>query len=145
MGDFEMEFSGDFRRGIETDTHNSPLEDDIAFLNRMAAQIAALREATAAHGEAFFREMNDLAGATPAPQPTAPQARKFLSAAKFVDLILEPEAAESAIGDLAEGFQRRAPLDGGHAIRWLWAQVAWLTFNRVLNVVRRVVRARAGK
>ena len=77
--------------------------------------------------------------------PTAPQTRRFHSAAKIIDMIFEPEAAESAIGDLAEGFQRRAPKDSGHATRWLWAQVAWLTFNRALAVVRSVVRARAGK
>ena len=76
---------------------------------------------------------------------TSPESRRFIKAAKFIDLILEPEAAESAIGDLAEGFQRRAPLDRSHATRWLWAQVARLTFHRVLDLVRNVVRARAGK
>jgi len=75
----------------------------------------------------------------------AREGKTFRGMAHFIDLILEPEAAESAIGDLAEGFQRRAPLDLGHATRWLWAQVARLTFHRALDIVRSVALARAGK
>ena len=79
------------------------------------------------------------------PLLTAPHTRAFLNASKFIDLILEPEDAENLIANLHEGFQRRAALEGGHARRWLWAQVGWIAFGRALDVVRNVVRARAGK
>ena len=74
-----------------------------------------------------------------------PEGETFRRVANFIDLILEPEDAEDLIANLDEGFQRRAAVEGGHGRRWLWAQVGWIMFGRALDVVRSVVRARAGK
>jgi hypothetical protein len=69
----------------------------------------------------------------------------FNTLAKFLDLILEPDKAESAIGNLAELYERRLRADPVHAQRWLVAQVGWIVFGRAMDVFRRVMRARAGK
>jgi hypothetical protein len=71
--------------------------------------------------------------------------QRFNTLAKFLDLILEPDEAESTIGDLAESYARRLWADPGHAQRWLVAQVGWIVFGRAMDVFRRFMRARAGK
>jgi hypothetical protein len=45
----------------------------------------------------------------------------FNRAAMFLDLALEPDAAEDAIGNLAELYARRSAVNPGHAKRWLIA------------------------
>ena len=72
-------------------------------------------------------------------------AQLFNTLAKFLDLILEPDEAESTIGNLAELYARRLRADPGHAQRWLVAQVVWIVFGRAMDVFRRFMRARAGK
>ncbi len=67
------------------------------------------------------------------------------SAANFLDLLLEPEAAEEAIGNLSELYERRLVVNPGHAKRWLVAQVVWIVFGRAMDVFGRFMRARAGK
>jgi hypothetical protein len=72
-------------------------------------------------------------------------AQRFNTLAKFLDLILEPDEAESTIGDLAESFAPRFRADPGHAQWWLVAQVGWIVFGRAMDVFRHFMRARAGK
>jgi hypothetical protein len=72
-------------------------------------------------------------------------AQLFNTLAKFLDLILEPDKAESTIGNLAELYERRLWADPRHAQRWLVAQVGWIVFGRALDLFRRFMRARAGK
>jgi hypothetical protein len=74
-----------------------------------------------------------------------PEGETFRRVANFVDLILEPEAADSVIGDLFEDYSRRCGMGRGHLKRWLIAQLGWIIFGRALDIVRRAVRARAGK
>ena len=74
-----------------------------------------------------------------------PEGETFRRVANFVDLILEPEDADSVIGDLFEDYSRRCGMERGHLKRWLIAQVCWIIFGRALDIVRRAVRARAGK
>jgi hypothetical protein len=69
----------------------------------------------------------------------------FNTLAKCLDLILEPDKAESTIGDLAESYAPRLRADPGHAQRWLWAQVCRIVFERAMDVFRLFMRARAGK
>ena len=71
--------------------------------------------------------------------------QRFNTLAKFLDLILEPDKAESTIGNLAELYERRLWADPSHAQRWLVAQVGWIVFGRAMDVFRRFMRARAGK
>lgn len=72
-------------------------------------------------------------------------AQRFNTLAKFLDLILEPDKAESTIGNLAELYARRLRADPSHAQRWLVAQVVWIVFGRAMDVFRRLMRARAGR
>jgi hypothetical protein len=72
-------------------------------------------------------------------------AQRFNMLAKFLDLILEPDKAESTIGNLAELYWRRLRADPSHAQQWLVAQVGWIVFGRAMDVFRRFMRARAGK
>jgi hypothetical protein len=71
--------------------------------------------------------------------------QRFNTVAKFLDLILEPDKAESTIVNLAELYERRLRADPGHAQRWLFAQVGWIVFGRAMDLFRRFMRARAGK
>ena len=71
--------------------------------------------------------------------------RGFSGAARLIDLILPPDAAESVIGDLGEQYSRRVKADAAHAKWWLFAQVVWIVFGRAMDVVARVSAARAGK
>jgi uncharacterized Zn finger protein (UPF0148 family) len=72
-------------------------------------------------------------------------AQRFNTLAKFLDLILKPDNAESAIVILAELYERRLRADPSHAQRWLVAQVGWIVFGRAMDVFRHFMRARAGK
>lgn len=72
-------------------------------------------------------------------------AQRFNKLAKFLDLILEPDKAESTIGNLAELYGRRLRADPSHAQRWLVAQVGWIVFGRAMDVFHRFMRARAGR
>jgi hypothetical protein len=72
-------------------------------------------------------------------------ARLFDRIQQFVDLILEPDSAESAIGNLEELYRRRLAVNPGHAKRWLIAQVGWLMFRRAMELLRTFSAARAGK
>jgi hypothetical protein len=72
-------------------------------------------------------------------------AQRFNTLAKFIDLILESDKAESTIGNLAELYARRLRADPSHAQRWLVAQVGWIAFGRAMDLFRRFMRARAGK
>ena len=78
--------------------------------------------------------------ATPA-QPTG----FFVCIADGIDLLLEPEAADGVIGDLAEGYAKRLHRGHAHAKRWLVAQFVWVIFGRVLDLYGRFSKARAGK
>jgi hypothetical protein len=69
----------------------------------------------------------------------------FRRMANFIDLLLEPESAESAIGDLRERYRQRAETDAAHAKRWLIVQVGWLAFERAMQLLGRFSAARAGK
>jgi hypothetical protein len=69
----------------------------------------------------------------------------FNRAAMFLDLALEPDAAEDAISNLAELYARRLAVNPGHAKRWLVAQVLWVVFGRAMDLFSRFTRARAGK
>lgn len=71
--------------------------------------------------------------------------RLFNGVANFLDLLLEPEAAENAVGNLAELYVRRLAVNPGHAKRWLIAQVVWIVFGRAMDLFGRFTRARAGK
>jgi hypothetical protein len=63
----------------------------------------------------------------------------------FLDLILEPDAAEDALGNLAELYARRLAVNPSHAKRWLIAQVVWIVYGRAMDVWGRFTTARAGK
>jgi hypothetical protein len=69
----------------------------------------------------------------------------FNRAAMFLDLALEPDAADDAIGNIAELYARRLDVNPGHAKRWLVAQVTWIVFGRAMDLFGRFMRARAGK
>jgi hypothetical protein len=71
--------------------------------------------------------------------------RLFETLANVLDLLLEPEAAEDAIGNLAELYARRVAVGPGHAKRWLVAQVIWIIYGRAMDLFGRFMRARAGK
>jgi hypothetical protein len=71
--------------------------------------------------------------------------REFNWVASVLDLLLEPDTAEEAIGDLAELYVRRRAVNPGHAKRWLIAQFLWIVFGRAMDVFGRFMRARAGK
>jgi hypothetical protein len=71
--------------------------------------------------------------------------RLFGTLANFLDLLLEPDAAENAIGNLAELYLRRLATNPRHAKRWLFAQVLWIIYGRAMDVFGRFVKARAGK
>jgi hypothetical protein len=71
--------------------------------------------------------------------------RLFNGVADFLDLLLEPEAAEDAIDNLAEVYVRRLAANPGHAKRWLIAQVIWIIYGRAMDVFGRFMKARAGK
>lgn len=71
--------------------------------------------------------------------------RLFNSLAHFLDLLLEPDAADDVIGNLRELYARRLAVDSAHAKRWLVAQVVWIVFGRAIDILGRVMRARAGK
>lgn len=70
------------------------------------------------------------------------QRRKALEAettkvCKVLDLVLEPEDAENAIGNLLEAYERRRG-DRAHAKRWLWAQAGWIVVNRGVELLGRI-------
>jgi hypothetical protein len=71
--------------------------------------------------------------------------REFNWVASVLDLLLEPDTAEEAIGDLAELYVRRRAVNPGHAKRWLIVQFLWIVFGRAMDVFGRFMRARAGK
>jgi hypothetical protein len=71
--------------------------------------------------------------------------RLFGRIQQFVDLLLEPESAESAIANLDELYRRRLAKNPGHAKRWLVAQVGWIVFGRAMELFGRFSAARAGK
>src|SRR5271166_1022220 len=66
--------------------------------------------------------------------PTPEATRFFGIAAQIIDLVLEPEAAESAIVNLSELYVRRHRMSSGHAKRWLIAQLGWIVFGRAMDV-----------
>src|SRR5208337_2399540 len=74
---------------------------------------------------------------------TEKSVRLFNMAADFLDLLLEPDAAESAIGNLAELYLTRFAANPRHARRWIIAQVLWITYGRAMDVFGRFTRARA--
>jgi hypothetical protein len=78
-------------------------------------------------------------------RPRSTEDALFRGAANIVDLLLEPESAESAIGDLEERYRRRVKIDAAHAKRWLIIQVGWLAFGRAMELLGRFSAARAGK
>jgi hypothetical protein len=69
----------------------------------------------------------------------------FRGAANIIDLLLEPDDAESTIGDLAERYRLRVETNPAHAKRWLIVQVGWLAFGRAMELLARFSAARAGK
>ena len=84
-------------------------------------------------------------GKMQAPEEKARATRLFETLANVLDLLLEPDAAEDAIGNLAELYARRLAVNPGHAKRWLVAQVLWMVFGRAIDLFGRIMRARAGK
>ena len=78
-----------------------------------------------------------------ATEPT--EARWFQSLARLIDLLLEPDNAESAIANLDEAYRRRLATHPGHARRWLFAQFGWIVFGRAMELLRTFSAARAGK
>jgi hypothetical protein len=77
--------------------------------------------------------------------PMSPEGDFFRGLANFVDLVLEPDSAESAIGNLDELYRRRVVTNPGHAKRWLVAQVIWIAFGRAMELLAKFSAARAGK
>jgi hypothetical protein len=73
------------------------------------------------------------------------EARWFQSFARLIDLILEPDSAESAIANLDEAYRRRLATHPGHAKRWLIAQVVWIVYGRATELLGTFSAARAGK
>ena len=71
--------------------------------------------------------------------------RLFDHVQQFLDLILEPESAESAIANFDELYRRLLATNPRHAKRWLIAQVGWLVFRRAMELLRMFSAARAGK
>jgi hypothetical protein len=71
--------------------------------------------------------------------------RLFQWFGNFIDLILEPESAESAIANLDELYQRRLTRNPVHAKRWLIAQVGWIALGRAMELLSKFSAARAGK
>ncbi len=69
----------------------------------------------------------------------------FNALADVLDLLLEPDAAEAAIGDLAEMYRQRSESRPRYAKVWLFVQVGWLVYARAMDVYSRFTRARAGK
>ena len=78
-------------------------------------------------------------------RPLERPGRLFNALANFLDLLLEPDAAETAIGDLAEMYRQRSERSPGYAKVWLVVQVGWLVYGRAMDVYSRFTRARAGK
>jgi hypothetical protein len=71
--------------------------------------------------------------------------RMFNGAAMFLDLLLEPEAAENTIGDLRELYGRRRATRPRYAMCWLFFQVGWVLYGRAMDIYGRFTRARVGK
>jgi len=71
--------------------------------------------------------------------------RLFNGTAMFLDLILEPDASEATIGNLAEQYPRRLAANPGHAKRWLIVQVSRIVYGRAMDVLGRFTKALAGK
>jgi hypothetical protein len=69
----------------------------------------------------------------------------FHRVADFLDLLLEPNEADEAIGNLEELYIRRFATNPHHARRWLFAQAVWIVFGRATDMLHRFMRARAGK
>ncbi len=61
----------------------------------------------------------------------------------LLDVILKPDEAEAAMGDLAEGFVRRG--SSAYAVWWYRAQVARLVFEEMMKLLRLYSQARAGR
>jgi hypothetical protein len=100
-----------------------------------------LRALTTEDLRALSKEDLLIAGVRPLERP----GRLFNALAKFLDLLLEPDAAETAIGDLAEMYRQRSERSPGYAKVWLLVQVGWLVYGRAMDVYSRFTRARAGK
>jgi len=80
--------------------------------------------------------------------PTSPahdHGRLFKILTNLVDFVLDPDSAESTIGDLSEHYARRVAEDPGHAKWWLVAQVIRIISGRALDVFGHFMRARMGK
>jgi hypothetical protein len=69
----------------------------------------------------------------------------FSNISLILDLTLEPDAAEEAIGSLSELYNVRLQKNKGHAMRWLVAQSIWILYGRGLDLYGRLVKARAGR
>jgi hypothetical protein len=74
--------------------------------------------------------------------PLAPSLPTF--PARVIDCLCKPDEAEEIIGDLVEGFARRASSPRYRKV-WLWFQVALVVYERAMKLLRLYTRARAGK
>jgi hypothetical protein len=125
---------------LEAKVVRSLVEDDLQFLKSMQETIESLEIET---DSLSFRLPSASWTENSAIDPSA--ARLFHRLERFIDILLEPEKAESAIANLDELYRRRLELDGGHAKRWLIAQVGWIVFGRGMELLRMFSAARAGK
>lgn len=106
------------------------------------AQYRSLSEATS---EELFRAGREAGPKLTTADRMSPDGVFFLRFANFLDLALEPDSAESAIANLDELYCRRVATNRGHAKRWLLAQVIWIVFGRVIELLAKYSAARAGK
>jgi len=71
--------------------------------------------------------------------------RHFNRVARVLDLLLPHDAAEEAIGNLAELYMKRLRINVPYAKFWLCVQSTWIIYGHIMDLYNQFTRARAGK